>query len=111
MTKKVLVGLALTALALVASSYMLAWSEDEPVELQSVITGCGVTADADCCKSDCIIACGQEKMECVSTCGPLPEDCNDTPIGPDCEEWGACRQYCMDEWAFCRRTCSFCKMC
>lgn len=109
MTKKILFSLVVMALAFAASSLMMAWTEGETVDLQSAITGCGVTAEARCCKSDCVIACQREKAECMQGCGTMPADCHDTPIGPNCEAWTTCKAACIDEWNDCRVvSCGFC---
>ncbi len=104
MIKKILIGLAITALGLIASSFMLAWTEDVPGDLQSVITGCGVIAEAD--PADCMVQCYSQKAECMSACGPPPDSCWDGGwYGPECQAWLACRRPCNVEFRACRAFC------
>ncbi len=103
MNRKIFTGVAVTALAFIATGFVVAMSEDEPVDVISAVTGCGAIASADW--QECLYQCNVEYVQCNMGCLPLPDDCRETPPGPECELYTACKNACWDEFRNCRLFC------
>jgi len=109
MTKKIFIVFGVAILSLIASALILAHDTEQPADPLSVVTGCGVTTDAACCIADCLADCQLNYVDCLyNFCGPRPADCNDVPIGPDCESYQNCRSACRAELTTCKGFCQSC---